>query len=1275
MSGQIDCSLLAVAWICNRVLGKELSMGNRRDHTNGTLERLNDALSALEGRMGLQRQQLEPRDDFAAIRARQAALEAPYARQAQARPHQPAASHQDFSKQSAMNLDSELRELRAELKREMSNSVSSGMQAMRNDLMSMQGSGQQPSAAVGNSGTRELRADIDALRSSVSQLAREESVQGLVDRWGVVEREIADLPKTLGTREELLAVSDRLDNVQHAILSLPQDQRLDGIEDQVRTLAMALEQIAGQGAPSHLPIENLEAKLDGLGRAIAAIPTESDEPAIDPSALERIEARISAVSRMLENDQASSTAAKMDDHFASLAARLNMIQEETANLRSHAATAYPHEAFARIEERIENVVGQIEQVASPQAIPAFDAQFAAINDRLLDLQNDTASLRDQGSSGIPSDVIDALGARIEQLGATIGNREDASSPSNVDDVLSELNDRLVYIIDKVNAQSDVAQETAQSLITSLDTRMEEIARRIDENESQSVAVPSLETLESRVEDIAQMLASGGGSSDQASAVDLSSLESQIAELTQNLSGSSAPIDEANLMSAARAAADEAIERLGANSSEPLAADLSNLTQDLKVLETLARDSDDRNSRTFEAIHDTLLKVVDHLSNLGEHINSTSFGSAEMPAAPSIAAAPAMPMARMEVPDAPTMAPFEEAPVAPVLDDREIGSEESVPPVPRAKLSPAQAAAAAAQAAIKDSGTVRPRTDIALAGDDKEAGSKSILKGMAKRLRGEAPAAIKAIADEPMVGEAQDDPMAPSITVEDDATVFDEPIEPGAGGADLGEIMRRVREERAGGPAASAAPMTDKKAVEVPAAEKDDSGKSDFIAAARRAAQAAAADATVVNRKDDGKKSKGMSSLGSILASRRKPILMGAGAILLALLALPLVRGYLAPAENTSQVQLEQTGEATENAVAAVDPEIGAPVEEFVTPVEPELAEDTNLAPEIAQPVAPELEIDPVETSAAGPEFVINIDDIPLDVGPIALREAAASGDAKALYIVGDYFTGGVPSQSGNDLSTALSWYEKSAELGYAPAQYRVGSFYEKGMGGDRDFDAAKTWYQLSAEQGNAAAMHNLAVLFANGVDGTPDMASATRWFQKAAELGLKDSQFNLGILAAKGDGMPQNLEESYKWFAIAAKTGDPDAAAKRDEVAEALSPEQLELARGTADLWKVKQIDEEANIVSVPDGWLADQGTTSSITPAEAAPAIDAAQMKKAVQNIQAILNNNGYDAGPTDGVMGGKTTTAIKSFQEANGLEPNGVVNQALVTKLIELNEKNNQG
>ncbi len=250
---------------------------------------------------------------------------------------------------------------------------------------------------------------------------------------------------------------------------------------------------------------------------------------------------------------------------------------------------------------------------------------------------------------------------------------------------------------------------------------------------------------------------------------------------------------------------------------------------------------------------------------------------------------------------------------------------------------------------------------------------------------------------------------------------------------------------------------------------------------------------------------------------------------------------------------------------------------------------------------------------------------------------------------------GVPA----DFQKAAKWYDVAAAQGFAPAQYRLGNFNEKGLGMPRNLEKAKTWYQLAAQQGNASAMHNLAVLFATGADGAPDNVSAVRWFTDAAELGVKDSQFNLGILAAKGVGMPVNLEDSYKWFALAANAGDKDAADKRDQIAKALKPEQLERAKGAVTLWKAKPLNQAANAIDVPDAWTdAKPLSTGSV------------DMKKAVRNIQLILKKNGFYAGAPDGVMGAQTRKSIAAFQTAHGQKPTGEVDQKLVQALLEKNK-----
>jgi localization factor PodJL len=284
---------------------------------------------------------------------------------------------------------------------------------------------------------------------------------------------------------------------------------------------------------------------------------------------------------------------------------------------------------------------------------------------------------------------------------------------------------------------------------------------------------------------------------------------------------------------------------------------------------------------------------------------------------------------------------------------------------------------------------------------------------------------------------------------------------------------------------------------------------------------------------------------------------------------------------------------------------------------------------------------PAETIAETAPAATAAIDVPAGAGPLPLREAAAAGDAKALYEVATRYAEGHGMKS--DMALAANWYEKSADLGFAPAQYRIGNMYEKGIGVARDLARSRGWYQQAADKGNASAMHNLAVLYAMGADGQTDNDAAAEWFIKAAELGVKDSQFNLGILAAKGVGMKQSLEESYKWFALVAKTGDKDAAAKRDEIANALRPEQLERARTASELWKPKPLDPAANTVEIPAAWQESGEKTASI------------DMPKAIKSIQQVLNKNGYDAGSADGKIGGKTKAAIAQFQKDNGMAATG--------------------
>ena len=246
-----------------------------------------------------------------------------------------------------------------------------------------------------------------------------------------------------------------------------------------------------------------------------------------------------------------------------------------------------------------------------------------------------------------------------------------------------------------------------------------------------------------------------------------------------------------------------------------------------------------------------------------------------------------------------------------------------------------------------------------------------------------------------------------------------------------------------------------------------------------------------------------------------------------------------------------------------------------------------------------------------------------------------------------------------NMTESATWFLRSAEAGFAPAQYSIGSLYEKGIGVERDVTKATGWYEKAAVQGNARAMHNLAVIYAMGNPPAvqPNMDTAVGWFQKAAQLGIKDSQFNLGILYGQGMGVPQNLIESYKWFALAAKTGDSDASKKRDEVANAMDPDDLDFARKEVNNWAPSKLKESVNRVAVPEEW---RGASASQKSA-AKPAQDSASIMKA----QDMLNQRGFDVGEPDGLIGPKTKRAIMEFQKSAGIPITGKVDKKLLEAL----------
>lgn len=1143
---------------------------------------------------------------------------------------------QDLKKDIADGLEREMQSLRSEIRgiRQMAEGRDNN-DDLREELLRLSTGINQLGRQSGQ--TESLRVEFDELRSVLDGLAREDSVRRMEDRWNGVEKKLSIFDQTRD--DELVALAYRLDELKSQIGAVSATPAIHALEGKIETIARAIDMLARQAQPDDgrfvsavtSQFEGLDTRLDEISRAIAAAGRMQQSSMADNGMMQRLEGRIADLAGQLDliahrPDPAPDQGLSL--RIEALASRIEDLSNERAALR--------------LEERIEHLSQMLEQ--SQQAAPAQGGEELAYY--LSDISRKIDAL-DQGSVNDQlAERLDALARRIDGLDAPTG------SPFQ-DDRFAHIEDRLSAIADRLDATS-VAPAGDHEALRGLEAQIAHLSTLISTPSAAVAQIPS--EFEGRLATIEDYMAT----------------------------------NDEYIVEAARQAAEAVMEAYRhAGPATAAGSDMeaiAGLADDLRALEELTRSSEERTARTFDALHDTLVQIAGRLEQLDAPHDT--FGRREA----------AMPRAEMPAMDVERHA----APVSSIygndypFDDDGFGARET-------RKAEAEAPQEESRFAEIEVETIpvpeRPAPEealadepVALAADQPaEAQPKSgLLAGLKRRF---APGRKEAA---PPAERQQIDPT-PSIDPTDELAPEEanQLLEPGSGVPDVRRILERVRAGQASGSRAAGG---------------SEGEKADFIAAARRAARLAAEETDTISRVAPARKTEKLAKgekPASALSRHRRPILLAVGAVLLAIMSYPLVNTLVAGDE--APVVVEQTA-ITANETVPVETTTGtdeavtantaaAPVvgEEAVTdpaPVENgdvESGDARGLGDTLTNAGAERTSTDisatgsdaltaPVEmtdgAATAGfepvttPETAVVEETQPVDqtqtaaivvpeaITPASLSKAATDGDPLALFEIGARYTEG--RGIAMDLAEAARWYELSAARGFAPAEYRLANLYEKGQGVERDLPRARELYEIAANKGNASAMHNLAVLLATGV-GTqqPDFDGAAKWFQKASEFGVRDSQFNLAILYARGNGVTQDLEESYKWFAIAARDGDGDAAQKRDEVANAMRPEQLSSAKAKAELWKPQPLDEKANSADLPDEWVGKPTKTASV------------DMKKAIRNIQAILNNNGFNAGTPDGAMGKKTVAAIKAFQKSVGQKETGEIDDALVTELLKRNKQ----
>jgi TPR repeat protein len=80
-----------------------------------------------------------------------------------------------------------------------------------------------------------------------------------------------------------------------------------------------------------------------------------------------------------------------------------------------------------------------------------------------------------------------------------------------------------------------------------------------------------------------------------------------------------------------------------------------------------------------------------------------------------------------------------------------------------------------------------------------------------------------------------------------------------------------------------------------------------------------------------------------------------------------------------------------------------------------------------------------------------------------------------------------------------------------------------------------------------------------------DYVPAMRVFRAMAEQGNAKAQGVLGVMYRRGEGVSRNSARAFLWFSRAAARGDARAKTELREVSQAMTPQELSLAREMAE--------------------------------------------------------------------------------------------------------------
>lgn len=180
---------------------------------------------------------------------------------------------------------------------------------------------------------------------------------------------------------------------------------------------------------------------------------------------------------------------------------------------------------------------------------------------------------------------------------------------------------------------------------------------------------------------------------------------------------------------------------------------------------------------------------------------------------------------------------------------------------------------------------------------------------------------------------------------------------------------------------------------------------------------------------------------------------------------------------------------------------------------------------------------------------------------------AALEEAEKMLLEGNRF------YEKGDYNSAICWYEKAANKGYAEAQFELGFLYYFNL---KDFIKAAHWFEMAAQQGYIYAQMYLGYMFCDGEGVEKNGEKGIAWLKKAAEQGNSTAQYGLGVIYMTGKGIDPDYKLARYWMEKAADNGNEDAVQnlkdnaieeveKLDKILKKISSREQEMSTDNAD--------------------------------------------------------------------------------------------------------------